>query len=489
MSIAAPGRLGVSCLIKHPSLIMNEQNTTWFPAPLRAPAILAAVAASLTLAVALPAADKYWNGNSPAQNSWIGANWSLTPDGPIGETVADTGDSIFITRLNAQISLAALSASPVLDGITVADGISATITTAASGSQTITVSGPSGGDLTWKSISAGYTRLILNATVAWNGKLTEASTATSGTPNSSSGKEIRINAATATGENTKIALNGTGKLVVNQTVASITLGELSGTSATAEITALNQGGGRGIVLNQDTNTTYAGTWTRGSSPRDWSFVKNNAGRIRFTNTIVAWTAGVMINGGSVYLNGEVTGISSSSGTGITVAAGATLGGTGSITLAADKTITLADGAILDPGDVSDLGVASTGILTINGTSGAGLVFAGGATIKFNLDGDKIVLVGDTMTGLQTGVGTITFDFSGSSASVVGTVIDLIDFGGTPGIAKEAFAAGGGWTGEFQYNGNTLQFIAATAPAIPEPATVALVLGLGVGTLVLFRRRR
>ncbi|MDR1282055.1 MAG: PEP-CTERM sorting domain-containing protein [Opitutaceae bacterium] len=454
----------------------------WRPGKIAFPAFsLITLLCGVLLAPRLSAEVKYWNNNSPTQNSWIGANWSLTADGSIGATVATTGDSIFITHPNAQISLAGLSASPVLNGITVADGISATITTHISGNQSITVSGASSGDLTWKSISGGYTRLLLGADVAWNGKITEASTTESSAPNTSQSKEIRINAATATSENTKIALNGTGKLVIIQDIASITLGELSGTSATAEITAMNQGGGRRIVLNQDTNTTYAGLWTRGGSPRDWSFVKNNEGRIRFTNTIVAWTAGVTINGGSVYLNGAATGVSSSSGTGITVASGATLGGTGSITLGGtNKTVTLAAGAILDPGDVSDAGVATTGTLTINAASGAGLVFSGDATIRFNLDGDKIVLDGETLVGSAAGGdGSILFDFTGSSASVVGSTIDLIAFGGTPAIAVEKFASSEGWSGNFKYTGNTLQFEVLSVPAIPEPATAALMFCLPV----------
>ncbi|AHF91214.1 anchor protein [Opitutaceae bacterium TAV5] len=439
----------------------------------------------------LSAADKYWNANSPAVNAWRNANWATSPDGAIGENVATTGDSIFITRSTAQISLDGIASAdfPTVNGITVSNGSVVTITTVATGSQTLTVNGASSGDLTWKSISAGYTRLILEGGVAWNGKITEASTATSGTANSTNSKEIRINSQTATSANTKIALNGTGKLVLNQNTGTVTLGELSGTSSSAEITAINAGGNRAISLVQATNTTYAGTWTRGG--REWTFTKDGAGRIRFTGAISAWTSGAQITGGSVYLNGTVTGISSSSGTGITVSSGATLGGTGSITLAADKTIILADGAVLDPGDVNDAGVATTGTLTITGTSGAGLVFAGNATIKFNLDGDKIVLVGDSLVGSQTGAGIITFDFTGSSASVVGTTIDLIDFGGTtPGIDLSRFAASEGWSGNFLYggDGNLLQFQVTGTP-IPEPSTVALIFGLGgAGLFLVFRRR-
>jgi hypothetical protein len=450
--------------------------------------IIAAIAA-LAFAVTLPAETKYWNNTSPASGNWANPTWFTSPDGSTGGTTFASGtDSAVITRSNVVISFANIGTSnlPTALGLEIRDG--ARFTTGTSGSQSLTLTGAGSGNLEWNGTTAGYFRLLLGADVAWNGKITETSTAASGSANASSSKEIRINSPTATSANTHIALNGTGKLVLNQNTGTVTLGELSGTSSSAEITAINAGGNRAISLVQATDTTYAGTWTRGG--REWTFTKDGAGRIRFTGAISAWTTGAQVTGGAVYLNGAVTGLGD-----VSVSANTTLGGTGDITLASGKTISLANGAILDPGDITDTGIATTGTLTINaaddGGTGAGLVFAKNATIKFNLDGDKIVLTGDSMSGSAAADSIITFDFTASSASVVGTTIDLIAFGATPGIATTSFAASEGWSGNFKYTGNTLQFEVLGAPtAIPEPAANALFLGLGVAAaLALFRRRR
>ncbi|WP_052362138.1 hypothetical protein [Geminisphaera colitermitum] len=440
--------------------------------------LIMAFAATLPVS-SIQAADKYWNANSPASGLWAGSNnWASTETGPANTGFTSASDSTIITQSGAIISLSSLSTVTTL-GLEIRNG--ARITSGPTGNNALTLTGAGNGDLEWRGITAGTFSLTLGATTAWIGSITDTST------NATS--RIVVSNVAAVSTSTKIALNGTGSFLLNTGTQGFTttIGELSGNSTSAIIGLMNAGSNRVLRVDQSTNTTYAGRIITDASNRTIAFEKSGTGRLRLTggttDSASTWNNGTNVLAGELYING----VTSGQGT-YTVSSGATLGGTGAIGLKTDATITVKDGGILNPGDISDLGIASTGTLTITGTSGAGLVFEGNATILFNLDGDKIVLNGDTLTGSAATGSIITFDFSGSSTSVVGSTIDLIDFGGTPGIDDTAFAASGDWTGNFKYHGNILQFEVVSAP-IPEPSTVALALGLGTVLVVLFRRRR
>jgi len=79
-------------------------------------------------------------------------------------------------------------------------------------------------------------------------------------------------------------------------------------------------------------------------------------------------------------------------------------------------------------------------------------------------------------------GGLIFDFDGSTA--VGT-FDLITWGNSIVLASDFSYTnlGGGNTGTFQINGNTLQFV-----AVPEPSALAFLSGLAA-FLAFFPRRR
>lgn len=460
----------------------------------------------MVAAVSLPAATLYWNDSSPASGNWGSPNWSVTADGLPTTGFTDGTDSAVVTRADAVINLAGATTREAL-GLTISSG--ARFTSATGGNIGFTVSGTGGGDLEWKGVTAGYFRLNLSLSSAWSGSLTDTSTNTlAGSYTSTSGNTgsaIIVGNTTSVGIGTKVALNGTGAFLLNTGTANstTTIGELSGTSASAVVGLFNAGGGRKLRVEQSTNTTYAGRILTDNGGRQLAFEKAGSGRLRLTGGTAeapgTWNNGTNVLAGSLYINGVTSGQST-----YAVSDGATLGGTGTIGLTGTAAVTVASGGILDPGDVDDTGVVSAGTLTIGGDStGAGLVFSGNATIRFSLGAsvsDAIVLTGATMTGSAAGgAGSITFNFTNTGGVSAGQTFDLISFGGTsPGIVLSAFALSAdsiaaGWGGTFSYggDGNLLQFTVTSSP-IPEPRTLALAAGLGcfsIGVWLRVRRRR
>lgn len=440
------------------------------------------IVATLFLVVASPLSAQttlYWKTTNGA-----GTGWTQSPTSTDRWITGDStpsafaeGDSAVFTN-NAIVGLLA-NAIITTSGINTGANTVTIRTDTTTTNRSISLTGAGSGNFIWLGqTTAGWTRFNLQSSTAWNGTITDESTSTL-VAIGGNGSTIRVENAGAVGTSTKIALNGTGGFILhsgtgNQTV---TIGELSGTSANALVGSLFEVGSRHLRVEQSTNTTYAGRID--PTDRVFTFEKAGAGSLRLTGQMLAATGNgsllLAASQGELYFNGTSADLGN-----VTVKNEAIFGGNGTLALKSGSSLTVENGGILAPGDFDALGT-----LTINGTSGAGLVFSGDATIRFNLGGDKIALNGGTLGGSAAFDSIITFDFSGSSPLDPDTAIDLIQFGGTPGIDLTHFVAASPeiWNGSFTYNGNTLQYV-----SIPEPSSLALLIG-GVLAGVAIRRRR
>jgi autotransporter-associated beta strand protein len=199
-------------------------------------------------------------------------------------------------------------------------------------------------------------------------------------------------------------------------------------------------------------------------------------------------AGNTYDGGTTVYAGTllVTNTSgSATGTGaVAVNAGARLGGTGYITgavTAADATSAFA------PGDLN-----ATGTLHLSG----GLIASTGATFNFDLNGVSADSI-DFGAGAVTLNGVITFNFNSLGTVQTGTAYSLFAGSGTwsgaptfvfnnPGgyVLDTTYGGGNGYVWDAANHSLTVQFA-----AVPEPSTVALLVGAGIGVLLINRRKR
>jgi PEP-CTERM motif len=159
---------------------------------------------------------------------------------------------------------------------------------------------------------------------------------------------------------------------------------------------------------------------------------------------------------------------------VTIADDGILAGTGNVL----QSVTVQNGGQLAPGN-------SPGTLLIGGN----LNLEGGATVSFDLGAnpatsDLINLNGNLNF---TGPGQVTFNFI--DGGIDEGTYTLIAFDGTTTVDESIFAYGylpSAFTGEFVVGANSVTF---NVSAIPEPATYALLLGVGVLGLVSAQRKR
>jgi hypothetical protein len=306
------------------------------------------------------------------------------------------GNSAVIESTNPSITVYTNSAINVAD-FTASNGV---VILGAGGNRIVTITGAGSGDLTvGTTVSAAgqVARITLTGATAWKGTL-----ATSGSGEAFF-NQFRINAETAVGSTTKINLNGTQQLQFNATSSgsTFTVGELKGTAGTANIST---NGTTTLRVVQSTNTTFAGTFTKGGAGLS-ALTKAGTGSLTLSgaNTVDQTT----VESGGLLVTGSLSGA-------VTVANGTFLGGSGSV-----GAVSLKNGAI----------------------------------IQYALGGSNL-----TMTSLLQGeAGTYIFDFNGSG--LTGTTYTLNSMIGH-GFTRSSFSytnLASGLRGSFSLNGSVLTF--------------------------------
>lgn len=291
------------------------------------------------------------------------------------------------------------------------------------------------------------------------------------------------NGDTANWTAAKINVKGNATLALN-----VDSGDVDGLSATSLDTLLtniyggtstSQGLQAGAILGLDTSTATGGTFTQGNAITDSTGTGGGLLAVTKlgTGTLVldkanTYTGDTTVTGGTLLVNGTHTG-----GGTYTVASGATLGGNGTIGSAINAFGTIAPGNSID--------TLTTGTVTWNGAASADTA----TDWVFELDSvgdtaDLLNIAGDFL--MNTGFGSVfRFDFADSAVSP-GDTFDLVTWSGSIDFVATDFTytnLGGGNSGNFQINVNTLQFV-----VVPEPATLAIV-ATGLGALGILRNRR
>ncbi len=215
--------------------------------------------------------------------------------------------------------------------------------------------------------------------------------------------------------------------------------------------------------NQSTTTLTVNSGNFSGNIAGWgALLKESAGTLTLSGQN-AFTGGTTVNAGTLIVNGDL-----SFGLGeVTVNSGGTLGGNGIV-----GTITL-NGGFVAPGN-------SPGTLTAQN------LFWQDGDLVFDLGpspaSSDLLNLSATLDGFGTTYG-FTFVDAGWS---VGSTYDLVSFFNTTiAIDDFYFTNGGGFDGDFAYDGSKLQF---TLTAVPEPGTVILLAGAAFVFAILRMRK-
>lgn len=264
---------------------------------------------------------------------------------------------------------------------------------------------------------------------------------------SSSIPSVSVQAGTLQAGNNRLA--ELTALAASTTVASGATLEFQDNLSSGGINALFGAGTVNTGANSTTTLAVnSGNFT-GNIAGWGGLLKQSAGTLTLSGQN-AFTGGTTVNAGTLIVNG---GLSFGLGE-VTVNSGGTLGGNGTV-----GAITLS-GGIVGPG-------TSPGTLTAESLywEGGLIVFELGPTPSAS---DLLNVTGD-LNGLGT---TYGFEFV-NAGWVEGSTYNLLNFFSTNiAIGDFFYTNGGGFAGDFAYNGNTLQF---TVTAVPEPSTWALLL--------------
>ncbi len=270
--------------------------------------------------------------------------------------------------------------------------------------------------------------------------------------------------------------SGTGAFVMTGSqTATITTSNYPNTNTTV----LQLQGTSAIGLVNQYNGTIANV-SVGSPAAIYAFAVNKLGSNTWSlggaNT---YTGATTVNGGSLLIAGSLA-----YGSAVTVNSGGTLGGGGTI----GGTVTLASGSTLAP----SFDAATPTTLTV-GSLSAGT----GSTIDLTISGSANDSVTVTTSGGLTYGGTLAitdavpqlgsyqlFSFTGSPTS---------DFAAASLNGNALADSSGTWTGTIGLYNYTFTdstgVLAVTGSAIPEPATLGLMAVMGVGLLLVSRKRK
>ncbi|AHF89808.1 autotransporter [Opitutaceae bacterium TAV5] len=454
-------------------------------------------AAGFGFGPALVADTLYWNGGDGTWMAGTGtAGWSDTAESGAGSLGwIDNNDAVF-TSANPTLTIGSAASDKVYVGnLTIQNGL--TLKQAANAVD-FYITGAGSGNLTLQA-TAIQLRTFLQSSSAWNGTISVSGSA-------SNSNYVYVDSASAVGSSTRLNVDlGYVLFGASSGSASFTIGELSGADSNSLIRSRGDSV-QTLRIEQNTDTTYAGR-IGSATTGTWNLnlIKAGTGTLVLSGD-VSHAGTTLVESGKLYFNGTTSARNTLNG--VSVASGATLGGKGLIGIGggATRNVTIADGGILAPGGVDEIGT-----LTINGNStagalvtSAGLVFTKNATIQVRLaelgTNDKIVLTGNgTNFGKGSaagGDGSILFDFTNDNGLAELGTYDLITFANEPGIVLSTFgltqaSIDAGWAGTFGYSGNILQFtVTGIGTVIPESSTYAAIIGgLALAGVICVRRRR
>ena len=267
---------------------------------------------------------------------------------------------------------------------------------------------------------------------------------------------------------------------------TFTVGELSGAAGSV---LSGQGGvnsGRVALYSvggRNTSATFAGSIRDGSvssAVQPTAITKVGTGAWTLTGTST-YTGATTVSAGSLLVDGLL------GNTTVTVGSAGLLGGKGTLAGAVTVSGTLAPG--------NTLGLITLGSLTLNPSSTTLIDVVGAGTRGVDYDAIDIT----SPSGLTYG-GTMALAFGGS-ALPDNTILNVFGFTGTPsssfaGISSSGYYAGtwsnlGAGVWQLAAGPQTATFTESTGvlSIVPEPTScIALVSGLGLGGLVLRRRR-
>jgi len=227
--------------------------------------------------------------------------------------------------------------------------------------------------------------------------------------------------------------------------------------------------------------------------RTGSYSAGNAidgeGNLEIEGAGVGTFTGALTHEGTTSVTGNSTLVMDGSHTGAgnyTIAGGSTLGGAGSIGIG-DNAITLASGAFLAPGSLATPGTLNIA-MTINGAMDlTALTGADSGNMTFRLGSlsDSVATTGGAVLFGFGDLGWDDFDFILGSGFGPGTYTLFSSDGGLVGSldANNTDGVLNGFDASLSFDANAL-----TLTVIPEPATVAAILGALALGLAFWRRR-
>jgi len=209
----------------------------------------------------------YWNGGSGNWNTTGATNWATTSGG--GGTLNWTNlanAEIVSSNPTLTITAATINATNFLvnNGATIS-GDAAT--------RSLYINGTGSGDFTLSGGTASGVRVYLNGTSGYNGKITLASV---GTPN------LVMGSTTGAGTSTKVVLsNPRAAIYLDAPIAgnTATIGELSGSAGWVSVNFGTGTSPRTLNINQDTNSSFAGTFAKGNASRVLAVTKSGTGTL------------------------------------------------------------------------------------------------------------------------------------------------------------------------------------------------------------------
>ncbi len=416
-------------------------------------------------------------------------NWTTDPAGGAATIVwADSNTAIFDLTSTASGGDTTLASGFTLTGLTLANASGKTFQLGVSGAadRNLALGGGNvdigtGGTLT---LAAGGGNAVnitgnFNKTGAGILNLTGSGDAYSGTATVSAGI-LQASNISRFGTSSKLDVGASGTFRMAVANSTYTIGELSGSGI---VEANGSGTAYGLILDQATDSSFAGTIRNQGADDVLSFTKSGAGTFTVASGGTLNTKGTTtVTAGTLIIDTNSASVGVTAGNDVTVSGG-TLAGIGNITTNANDVVVT--GGKLAPGTDG-----TTGNLTL--TLGVGTLDLSGLTgtggLQFDLGTSSDLLTLTTGT-LNVGAAILNFDdFDFTALSGFGTgPYTLIETSNTITGSLGASLTGtvGGFDATISLSDANTNLILTV---VPEPGTWVMVLG-GFGVVAMLRRFR